>query len=175
MPELPTQLIVPGGVATLPLGPSPARPHAYSGGVPLLVVGDTTGWVAVLGIPLSAKPGSSAILVRRAGGADAQVAYTIEAKQYAEQHLKVPQRTVDLSKEDMARYERERARQNEVTRHFQRALADQPCACSRPPPACVPARSVCAGCSTGKRAIRTAAWTSPLPPAHRWSRPRPDA
>ncbi|MFI4932026.1 MAG: peptidoglycan DD-metalloendopeptidase family protein [Burkholderiales bacterium] len=130
MPELPTQLIVPGGVATLPLGPSPARPHAYSGGVPLLVVGDTTGWVAVLGIPLSAKPGSSAILVRRAGGADAQVAYTIEAKQYAEQHLKVPQRTVDLSKEDMARYERERARQNEVTatfsEHWPSALRMQP-------------------------------------------------
>jgi murein DD-endopeptidase MepM/ murein hydrolase activator NlpD len=130
MPELPTQLIVPGGVATLPLGPSPARPLAYAGGVPLLVVGDTTGWVAVLGIPLAAKPGGSAILVRRAGGADTKVAYTIEAKQYAEQHLKVPQRTVDLSKEDMARYERERTRQNEViatfSEHWPTALRMRP-------------------------------------------------
>ena len=117
-PELPTQLLVPGGVATLPLGPAPARPHAYSGAVPVMVVGDPTDWVAVIGIPLSAKPGSSAILVRRAGRADARVTYRIEAKQYAEQHLKVPQRTVDLSKEDLARYERERAHQNEVIATF---------------------------------------------------------
>jgi murein DD-endopeptidase MepM/ murein hydrolase activator NlpD len=116
--ELPTQLIVPGGVATLPLGPSPARPHALSGGVPLMVVGDASGWVAVLGIPLSAKPGGGAILVRRAGRADMQVTYTIEAKQYAEQQLKVPQRTVDLSKEDLSRYERERLHQNEVIATF---------------------------------------------------------
>ncbi|HET7526138.1 MAG TPA: peptidoglycan DD-metalloendopeptidase family protein [Burkholderiaceae bacterium] len=117
-PELPTQLVVPGGVATLPLGPSATRPQAYSGGVPLMVLGDAGGWVAVLGIPLSAKPGSGAILVRRSGRADAQVTYRIEAKQYAEQHLKVPQRTVDLSKEDLARYERERVRQNEVIATF---------------------------------------------------------
>jgi len=112
------QLTVPGGVATLPLGPSAARPLAYSGGVPLMVVGDTAGWVAVLGIPLSTKPGSGAILVRRAGRDDTQVAYTVEAKQYAEQHLKVPQRTVDLSKEDQARYERERGHQNTVIATF---------------------------------------------------------
>jgi len=129
-PELPSHFVVPGGVATLPLGPSPTRPHAYSGGVPLLVVGDTDGWVAVLGIPLSAKPGNSAILVRRAGHADAQLAYTVDTKQYAEQHLKVPQRTVDLSKEDMARYERERVRQSEViatfSEHWPSALRMRP-------------------------------------------------
>jgi murein DD-endopeptidase MepM/ murein hydrolase activator NlpD len=117
-PELPMQLIVPGGVATLPLGASPTRPRAFSGAVPLMVVGDTTGWVAVLGIPLSAKPGDGAILVRRTGHADTQLSYTVEPKQYAEQHLKVPQRTVDLSKEDLARYERERVRQNEVIATF---------------------------------------------------------
>jgi murein DD-endopeptidase MepM/ murein hydrolase activator NlpD len=116
--ELPTQLIVPGGVATLPLGASPTRPLAFSGGVPLMVVGEPGGWVAVLGIALSAKPGAGAIVVRRSGRPDTQLAYTIEAKQYAEQHLKVPQRTVDLSKEDLARYERERVRQNEVIATF---------------------------------------------------------
>jgi murein DD-endopeptidase MepM/ murein hydrolase activator NlpD len=86
--------------------------------VPLMVVGDAAGWVAVLGIPLSAKPGGGAILVRRAGHADTQVTYTIEAKQYAEQQLKVPQRTVDLSKEDLARYQRERDHQNDVIATF---------------------------------------------------------
>ena len=116
--ELPTQRIVPGGVATLPLGASPTRPQAYAGSVPLMVVGDSNGWVAVLGIPLSAKPGRGAIQVRRAGGADTRVAYTVQAKQYAEQQLTVPQRTVDLSEEDLARYERERVHQNEVIATF---------------------------------------------------------
>jgi murein DD-endopeptidase MepM/ murein hydrolase activator NlpD len=116
--ELPTQRIVPGGVATLSLGPAPMRPQAYAGGVPLLVVGDSGGWTAVLGIPLSAKPGPGSLLLRRAGHADTSLDYTIEAKKYAEQHLTVPQRTVDLSKEDLARYERERVRQNEVIATF---------------------------------------------------------
>ena len=116
--ELPTQRIVPGGVATLPLGPAPTRPQAYTGGVPLLVVGDSGGWTAVLGIPLSAKPGAGSVLLRRAGHADSRIDYAIEPKKYAEQHLTVPQRTVDLSKEDLARYERERVRQSEVIATF---------------------------------------------------------
>jgi murein DD-endopeptidase MepM/ murein hydrolase activator NlpD len=116
--ELPTQRIVPGGVATLPLGPAPTRPQAYTGGVPLLVVGDSGGWTAVLGIPLSAKPGAGSVLLRRAGHADTSIDYAIEPKKYAEQHLTVPQRTVDLSKEDLARYERERVRQSEVIATF---------------------------------------------------------
>jgi murein DD-endopeptidase MepM/ murein hydrolase activator NlpD len=128
--ELPTQRIVPGGVATLPLGASPLRPQAFAGGVPVMVIGDASGWVAVLGIPLSAKPGSGAIQVHRAGQADAQLSYAIASKQYAEQHLKVPQRTVDLSKEDLARYERERVRQNEViatfSEHWPSALRMRP-------------------------------------------------
>ena len=116
--ELPTQRIVPGGVATLPLGSAPTRPQAYTGDVPLLVIGDRDGWTAVLGIPLSAKPGPGSVLLRRAGHADTRIDYAIEPKKYAEQHLTVPQRTVDLSKEDLARYERERVRQNEVIATF---------------------------------------------------------
>jgi murein DD-endopeptidase MepM/ murein hydrolase activator NlpD len=79
-----------------------------------MVVGDPGGWVAVLGIPLSAKPGVGAISVRRAGRAEERVSYTVAAMKYAEQHLKVPPGTVDLSKEDLARYEREREHQKTV-------------------------------------------------------------
>ena len=116
--ELPKQNGVPGGVVALELGAAPARPQAHANGVPLLVLGDTSRWVALLGIPLSAKPGAGAILVKRAGQPDLSVPYTVQSKQYAEQHLKVPQRTVDLSKEDLARYERERAHQNQVIATF---------------------------------------------------------
>jgi murein DD-endopeptidase MepM/ murein hydrolase activator NlpD len=117
MLELPKQRGVPGGVVAVPLGAAPSRPQAHVNHVPLMVFGDTSNWVALVGIPLSAKPGPAAIQVRRAGQ-EHSVAYTIETKQYAEQHLKVPQRTVDLSKEDLARYERERAHQNQVVGTF---------------------------------------------------------
>ena len=62
----PQSLQVPGGVARLALGAAPARPVAFTGSaegaqkVPLLVLGDTAGWTALVGIPLAAKPGASA-------------------------------------------------------------------------------------------------------------------
>ncbi len=117
MLELPQQRGVPGGVVALPLGAAASRPQAHVNNVPLLVYGDADNWFALVGIPLSAKPGSAAIQVRRAGQ-ERSVTYAIEARQYAEQHLKVPQRTVDLSKEDLARYERERAHQRQVVDTF---------------------------------------------------------
>jgi murein DD-endopeptidase MepM/ murein hydrolase activator NlpD len=120
--ELPKQSGVPGGVVALELGAAPARPRAHANGVPLLVLGDASRWVALLGIPLSAKPGAGAIEVKRAGRPELRVPYTIESKQYAEQHLKVPQRTVDLSKEDLARYERERTHQTQVIATFSERL-----------------------------------------------------
>jgi len=117
--ELPKQRGVPGGVVAVPLGAAPSRPLAHANNVPLMVLGDRDNWIALVGIPLSAKPGAAAIQMRRAAGLpDVSVPYAIETKQYAEQHLKVPQRTVDLSKEDLARYERERTHQNQVVGTF---------------------------------------------------------
>ena len=100
---------VPGGVARLSLGPAARRPQAYSGDLPLLVVGDAIEWTALVGIPLAAEPGEASIAVRTEGGNEKQIAYTVSPKQYREQRLTVPPRTVDLSPEDEARYERERA------------------------------------------------------------------
>ena len=101
---------VPGGIARLSLGPAAARPVAFggaSGDVPLLVLGDVIEWTALVGIPLSTTPGPAHIAV--ATGADQrQVTYTVAPKRYLEQHLKVSPRTVDLSPEDTARFERER-------------------------------------------------------------------
>ena len=116
--ELPKQLGVPGGVVAVDLGASATRPQATAGSVPLMVLGEPSRWVALVGIPLSAKPGAGALQVRRENQPEATLSYRIEPKQYAEQHLKVPQRTVDLSKDDLARYERERAHQNQVVATF---------------------------------------------------------
>lgn len=102
---------VPGGIARLALGPAPARPRAWSQEVPLLVVPDPAGWTALVGIPLAAEPGTAHIEVEDAEGARRAVAYRIDAKAYPQQRLKVAPRSVDLSPEDLARHERERAHQ----------------------------------------------------------------
>lgn len=117
--ELPPSSPVPGGVVVLPLGASAERPQVLAAnGVPALVVGQPSGWSAVVGIPLAAKPGPGTVTVRRPGLRDHAVSYRIVAKQYAEQHLKVPQGKVDLSPEDLARYERERTHQAQVIATF---------------------------------------------------------
>jgi murein DD-endopeptidase MepM/ murein hydrolase activator NlpD len=113
---------VPGGIARLSLGPAAARPVAYAGDVPLLVLGDVDEWTALVGIALAAAPGAASITVQAAGGGQRQIAYTVAPKQYREQRLKVAPRTVDLSPEDQARYERERAHLATVMATFSEPL-----------------------------------------------------
>jgi murein DD-endopeptidase MepM/ murein hydrolase activator NlpD len=68
-------------------------------------------WTAVVGIALSAAPGTGHVDVRRAGVADERVAFPIGPARYAEQRLTVKnQRHVDPSKEDLARIAAERER-----------------------------------------------------------------
>ena len=118
-PDLwPNASLVPGGVARLSLGPAAARPLAYAGDVPLLVLGDVIDWVALVGIALAAKPGVASIDVQMGGGNKRPIRYTIAAKKYAEQRLSVAPGTVDLSPENEARYERERAHQAAVMATF---------------------------------------------------------
>lgn len=122
----PKALHVPGGIARLPLGPSALRPVAHQGQVPLLVLGDVTGWTALVGIPLSAVPGEASITVQAPEGGERLLAYLIEAKRYSEQRLTVAPRTVDLSPEDQARYEGERAHLETVMATFSEPWPDLP-------------------------------------------------
>lgn len=108
---------VPGGVARLALGPATDRPQAWAGEAPLLVVGDSAGWTALVGIPLSAASGDAQIEVET-GGSRRTLPYRIGPKAYAEQRLTVAPRAVDLSPEDLARHERERLHQQAVIARF---------------------------------------------------------
>lgn len=122
----PQDLQVPGGVARLSLGPAALRPVAHlrlgDADVPLLVLGDAIEWTALVGIPLSAAPGPAHITVQGADGGSRQVSYTVAPKKYSEQRLKVAPGKVDLSAEDEARYERERAHQAGVMATFSAPL-----------------------------------------------------
>ena len=109
---------VPGGVARLSLGPAPERPVAHTqDGVPVLVLGDAIEWTALVGIALAAPVGEAHIATQAA-----RIPYRIAPKKYREQRLTVAPRTVDLSPEDNARYERERAHQQQVMATFSSPL-----------------------------------------------------
>jgi len=96
---------VPGGVAVVPIRGKDTPPKVTYHTEPVLVRRTATGWVAVVGIPLSAKPGKEAIEVD--GHA---VSFTILPKRYPEQRLRLEnKRHVNPDPEDEARITREEA------------------------------------------------------------------
>ncbi|MGH8629716.1 MAG: peptidoglycan DD-metalloendopeptidase family protein, partial [Burkholderiales bacterium] len=130
---LPRSEPVPGGVALVALGPADLPPLAWFDGARVLVAGDSSGWLAVVGIPLGTRPGNAPPLtVERASGVAESIALLVGPKRYATQRLTVKPGQVDLSPEDLARYERERAHLQNVRRTFTESAPEslllvQPC------------------------------------------------
>jgi Peptidase family M23/Peptidase family M23 N-terminal domain len=95
----------PGGVAVIALKGNEQAPRVTYHAEPVLVRRTSTGWVAVVGIPLSAKPGLDTIDV-----AGHPVPFTIRPKRYPEQRLHFEnRRQVNPTPEDEARIAREQA------------------------------------------------------------------
>ncbi|HKW82462.1 MAG TPA: peptidoglycan DD-metalloendopeptidase family protein [Burkholderiaceae bacterium] len=120
--ELPREHRVPGGVATIALGDAAEAPRVRFNDQPVLVVKDGGQWTAVLGIGLAVAPGPMTLQIQR-GGAPGSEAVRLEVVpfRYAEQRLKVAPGKVDLSKADLARYERERVHLAAVAATFSAA------------------------------------------------------
>jgi murein DD-endopeptidase MepM/ murein hydrolase activator NlpD len=117
--ELPRTAPVPGGVALVRLGSARQAPVARVGAQRVLVVRDGAEWVALVGIALSAKPGSKLrVEAERADGSLKRYDVTVAGKDYPAQHLKVPPGQVELSPEDLERYQRERTHLARVIRTF---------------------------------------------------------
>ncbi|GLH73702.1 peptidase M23 [Geothrix limicola] len=96
-------LPVPGGVAVVALPAQATAPKVSYHGQPVLVRKGPSGWQAVVGLKLSAKPGEDALDVD--GHA---VSFTIKPKQYPEQRVQLKnQRQVTPNAEDEARIEKE--------------------------------------------------------------------
>jgi murein DD-endopeptidase MepM/ murein hydrolase activator NlpD len=116
---VPRHAAIPGGVARVALGTAAEAPRAALGDRRVLVVREGDAWIALVGIALDTKPGERLWLAaERRGGASERLAIDVAPAKYAEQHLKVPQSKVDLSKEDLARHQRERAHLDRVLRTF---------------------------------------------------------
>ena len=120
----PQALAVPGGIARLDLGPAAARPVAYLGNIPLLVLGDARRWTALVGISLSTLPGPANIAVQRDDGSQRLVDFVVAPKLYPVQKLKVAPSKVDLTEADEARYAREHAHMATVLATFTERLQD---------------------------------------------------
>jgi murein DD-endopeptidase MepM/ murein hydrolase activator NlpD len=117
--ELPRTAPVPGGVALVSLGEAREAPRARLGNERVLVAREGARWVALVGVSLDAKPGSR-LWVEADGvhGTSLRFPIDVAAKKYAEQHLKVKPGQVELSKQDLARHERERAHLESVRHIF---------------------------------------------------------
>jgi len=108
----------PGGIARVPLGDAAQAPRALLGEDRVLVMRADSAWQAVAGIGLAAKPGSTLTLRVLSATGEQRHAIRIQSKAYAEQKLKVAPGMVDLSPDDLARHERERAHLAQVIRTF---------------------------------------------------------
>jgi murein DD-endopeptidase MepM/ murein hydrolase activator NlpD len=105
---LPNESAVPGGVKIIQLDiQGNTMPYVDVDGHRALVVQDDGGWVAIVGIPLSAALGPHQVIVR---GNDArrEIDFTVGDKRYASQSLKVAPGKVDLSRADLERVNREK-------------------------------------------------------------------
>jgi murein DD-endopeptidase MepM/ murein hydrolase activator NlpD len=109
--ELPQRSVVPGGVLTLAIAaPAEQAPIATFEGNRVLVLQGEQGWLAIVGLPLSAQPGAAELAVRVGDAPEMHIEFQITDKQYATQALKVAPGKVNLSKKDLARSEREHVR-----------------------------------------------------------------
>ncbi len=124
---------VPGGVAVLALGDADRAPEVtYQGRRVLVVKEEGKQWIAIVGIPLSVKPGEQQAVVNDARG-QRNLSFKVGAKEYVAQHitLKNP-RQVDPNPDDMKRIEREMAEQSAANRAYRAGVTPSNLLLDRP-------------------------------------------
>lgn len=101
---LPTLAAVPGGVTTVPLGEAASAPDVRYRGNKVMVLRTQDEWVALVGIPLSVKPGRERLQVTLPDGSRQTRIFTVQDKQYRTQHLTIKnKRMVNPNAEDLKR------------------------------------------------------------------------
>ncbi len=105
---------VPGGVAVVDLGTSAQAPKASYQGKPVLVVKEQNNWLAIVGVPLTVKPGNQQL---SSGGRN--LSFMVGNKKYPEQHITLKnQRQVNPNPDDLKRIDAELAEQVRAYRSF---------------------------------------------------------
>jgi murein DD-endopeptidase MepM/ murein hydrolase activator NlpD len=105
---------VPGGVAVVDLGTAAQAPTATYQGKPVLVVKEQSNWLAIVGVPLTVKPGAQQI---NSGGRN--LPFTVGNKKYPEQHITLKNKQqVNPDQSNLKRIEGELAVQIKAYRSF---------------------------------------------------------
>jgi len=110
--ELPKNNPVPGGIAVVPLGiNSPSAPTVTYSDKRVMVAPDgkaNNQWLAVVGIPLAAKPGKHELQVE-SNPKSQKVMFTVKKKKYKTQHLTIKnKRKVNPNQKDLERIGKEK-------------------------------------------------------------------
>lgn len=108
---LPRALAVPGGIAIIELGDSANKPDAYYGKKQVMVKRDGQQWLALIGLPLSTKPGTHTLRVFLDRGKAEALTFKVAYKKYEEQHITLKnKRMVNPTANDLKRIRGEQAR-----------------------------------------------------------------
>ena len=112
---------VPGGVAVVDLGAGDTAPSVRYQDKPVLVIKeDQQRWIAIVGVPLSVKPGPQRISVN----GSQTLSFQVGSKHYVEQRITIKnQQQVNPNAANLKRIQRELAEQ---TRAYQQFSARQP-------------------------------------------------
>lgn len=105
---------VPGGVAVIELGSGAQAPKASYDGKPVMVIKEQDTWRAIVGIPLTVKPGTQQIT---SGGRN--LSFAVSSKKYPEQYITLKnKRQVNPDPADIKRIDNELAIQIKAYRTF---------------------------------------------------------
>lgn len=105
--ELPRNESVPGGVGIIEIE-TKERPLVSYQNRRVLVTGNAGAWRAIVGIPLSSKPGTHHVLAKT-GNVETHLPFQVENKEYETQHITIKnKRKVNPAPVDMERIRKER-------------------------------------------------------------------
>lgn len=116
--EYPQAAATPGGIAAINLGGQKVAPVVSFLGERVLVLGDPSEWLAVVGIPLDSKPGRAPVSVRHAADETHEIHFTIRDRRYDSEYLTIKSNKVNLTPVDLVRYQTERTHTQKVLRNY---------------------------------------------------------
>lgn len=106
--DLPESLPVPGGIAIIALGKQVEPTQAYFGKQRVMLRHDANGWFAVIGLPLSLKPGQHHLVYTTRHGKRHTISFDVHNKQYTVQRITIKNKQlVTPTAKEMVRIRRE--------------------------------------------------------------------
>ncbi len=106
--DLPESSPVPGGIAVIKLGQETGPIQAYFDQQRIMVTKHLQNWYAIIGLPLSLKPGQHRLTYRTLQGTKHTVGFQVNSKHYAVQRITLKnKRMVEPTAKDLVRIRKE--------------------------------------------------------------------